>query len=60
MRSLEDGKSMSAKNRGAVTIEKCFYPTPDYTINSILSEIDFTKVKSFREPCRGGGVYSIR
>jgi len=48
---------MSATNRGAVKLEKDFYPTPDYTIDSILEEIDFSKVSSFREPCRGGGCY---
>lgn len=48
---------MSAKNRGSITIDKDFYPTPDYTIKSILKEIDFENIKSFREPCKGGGCY---
>jgi len=51
---------MSAKNRGAIAIDKDFYPTPGYTIDSILSEIDFSKVSSFREPCRGGVLSGIR
>ena len=51
---------MSAKNRGAEVISQDFYPTPGYTIDSILAEIDFSKVSSFREPCRGGVLSSIR
>jgi len=47
---------MSASNRGAIKLDKEFYPTPDYTIDSILKEINFSKVWSFREPCRGGGI----
>ena len=47
---------MSATNRGSLVIDKEFYPTPGYTVDSILSEIDFSKVSSFREPCRGGGI----
>jgi len=46
---------MSAKNRGTTVVSQEFYPTPEYTIDSILSEIDFTQVQSFREPCKGGG-----
>ena len=46
---------MSATNRGTVKNENDFYPTPEYTIDSILEEIDFSKVHSFREPCRGNG-----
>lgn len=46
---------MSATNRGSKVISQEFYPTPDYTIESILKEIDFTKVNSFTEPCRGEG-----
>ena len=48
---------MSATNRGSEVIGQEFYPTPGYTVDSILSEIDFSKVSSFREPCRGGGDY---
>ena len=48
---------MSAKNRGSIVIDKDFYPTPGYTVDSILKEIDFRKVLSFTEPCRGGGDY---
>jgi len=51
---------VSAANRGSEIISQEFYPTPSYTVDSILSEIDFSKVKSFREPCRGGGLFSTR
>ena len=47
---------MSATNRGTNKITNDFYPTPSYTVDSILKEIDFSKVSSFRKPCRGGGI----
>ena len=51
---------MSATNRGSEPISQEFYPTPEYTIKSILAEIDFSKVNSFTEPCRGEGhIYDL-
>ena len=44
---------MSATNRGSTIVSQEFYPTPKATTMSILKEIDFTKVNSFLEPCRG-------
>jgi hypothetical protein len=46
---------MSATNRGALRNNNDFYPTPDYTINSLFNFIDFDKVTSFLEPCKGDG-----
>ena len=46
---------MSATNRGADRNANDFYPTPQGPIEKILSEIDFTNVSHFFEPCRGGG-----
>jgi len=46
---------MSATNRGAIVVTNEFYPTPDYTIQVLLDELDFTKYKSFHEPCKGNG-----
>lgn len=46
---------MSATNRGSVRNERDFYSTPEYTIKSILDEIDMDKVNSFCEPCYGTG-----
>ena len=51
---------MSATNRGSQVIPQEFYPTPTYTTESILKEIDFSKVKSFTEPCKGlGHIYDL-
>lgn len=47
---------MSAAGRGDVRNPYDFYPTPDSCVCQILNEVDFTKVKSFVEPCRGDGV----
>ena len=44
---------MSATNRGTEKISQDFYPTPQYSINSILPEIDFSKVHYIMEPCAG-------
>ena len=46
---------MSAKHRGSTLIHQEFYPTPSYTVDSILKELDLHRVKSFTEPCRGLG-----
>ena len=51
---------MSATNRGSDIIDQEFYPTPKYTINSIIQHIDFSKVQSFTEPCKGeGAIYNL-
>lgn len=44
---------MSATNRGSVRVDRDFYPTPTYTVRSLLDHMDLTKVNSFLEPCRG-------
>lgn len=50
---------MSATNRGSERVKQDVYITPDYTINSLLEYIDFSKAKSFCEPCRGtGAIYN--
>ena len=46
---------MSSTKRGTVREVNDFYPTPQNTIDSIFALIDFSKVKSFLEPCRGNG-----
>lgn len=46
---------MSATNRGAVRNANDFYPTPQEPIQNILSEIDFSDIAHFVEPCRGDG-----
>lgn len=46
---------MSATNRGAIVVSQEFYPTPVHTTMSILQEINFTKVQTFTEPCKGDG-----
>ena len=51
---------MSATNRGSDIIDQEFYPTPKYTVNSIMQHIDFSKVQSFTEPCKGeGAIYNL-
>jgi hypothetical protein len=47
---------MSATNRGSIKISQEFYPTPDYTRNSLYALINWDKVNSFLEPCKGNGV----
>jgi len=50
---------MSAKNRGSTTILQEFYPTPTTTVDSILDEINWSKITTFCEPCKGdGAVYN--
>jgi len=46
---------MSATNRGATVVTNEFYPTPSYTVQALLNELDFTKYSSFHEPCKGSG-----
>jgi hypothetical protein len=46
---------MSATNRGAVRVQNDFYPTPGYTIDSLFEFINWDRVKSFCEPCKGSG-----
>ena len=46
---------MSAKNRGSIVIPQEKYYTPEASVDAILAEIDWTKVKTFTEPCRGTG-----
>ena len=51
---------MSATNRGSTIISQEFYPTPKYTAEAMLAELDFTQVSSFTEPCKGGGhIYDL-
>lgn len=46
---------MSATNRGAKRIEGDSYQTPSYCIDALLPLIDWPKVRTFLEPCRGAG-----
>lgn len=51
---------MSATNRGSILISQEFYPTPQTATQSILKEIDMSKVNTFTEPCRGEGhIYDL-
>lgn len=51
---------MSATNRGAIRNENDFYPTPTYSVSSLLNLIKWDKVTSFLEPCRGdGAIYNL-
>jgi hypothetical protein len=51
---------MSAKNRGSILINQEFYPTPEYSTKAILKEINFDKVNTFLEPCKGlGHIYDL-
>lgn len=51
---------MSATNRGSIVVSQEFYPTPEPSILSIIKEINFNKVTSFTEPCRGEGhIYDL-
>ena len=42
---------MSSKNRKVKSLAGDKYYTPQYAIDLIISRIDFSKVKSFLEPC---------
>jgi len=44
---------MSATNRGAKRVANDFYPTPGYTIDSMLNLINWNEVNTFLEPCKG-------
>lgn len=44
---------MSATNRGTVRIKNDFYPTPEYTIDSLLETMKLKKINTFLEPCAG-------
>ena len=46
---------MSATNNGAIRVENDFYPTPPEPIDSIFEKINWGKVKTFHEPCKGEG-----
>lgn len=47
--------TMSATNRGAKRNERDFYPTPDYTIDTLLDCLFIPEWIRFLEPCRGNG-----
>ena len=44
---------MSSKNRGSIPQENDYYPTPISAITPLLDRIDFSRVTTFLEPCRG-------
>jgi hypothetical protein len=46
---------MSAQGRGAVRIEKDFYPTPAWAVEAIADKIAWDRVSMAMEPCRGSG-----
>lgn len=46
---------MSSTGHGAIRVENDFYPTPKPTIKTIFDRIDWDKVKTFSEPCKGDG-----
>lgn len=46
---------MSATNRGAERVEYDFYATPDWCTKLISQRINWGKVKTACEPCRGDG-----
>lgn len=46
---------MSATGRGSKRQAQDFYPTPDYTVDSLLEYIQFSTIRSFLEPCKGDG-----
>lgn len=47
---------MSATNRGAVKQLNDYYPTPNYTVDSLLEVMDLSSIQSFLEPCKGNGI----
>ena len=50
---------MSATNRKAKRIVNDLYPTPDYTIDSLLEHLDIPDYYKFFEPCKGlGNIYN--
>lgn len=46
---------MSATNRGSERINNDNYPTPRPVIELLIDRINFSKVNSFLEPCKGDG-----
>lgn len=46
---------MSSKNRKIKSLLQDKYYTPRYCIELLIKRIDFTKVNSFLEPCKGDG-----
>jgi hypothetical protein len=46
---------MSATGRGAVRVEKDFYPTPDWVTESIAPKVNWERVHLACEPCVGSG-----
>ena len=46
---------MSSTGRGSIRISQDFYPTPLSSLTPLTERIDFDKVKTFLEPCRGDG-----
>jgi hypothetical protein len=47
---------MSATNRGTVRNKNDFYPTPEYTIDSLLNVLNLHNNITFHEPCKGNGI----
>jgi len=46
---------MSATNRGSIRVDKDHYPTPIEAVKPLVDRIDFSRVKTFLEPCKGDG-----
>lgn len=46
---------MSATNRGSIRNESDYYPTPLNSLQPLLDLIDWSKINTFLEPCRGQG-----
>lgn len=46
---------MSATNRGTQRKANDYYPTPKYTVESLLRVLDLSNVQTFAEPCMGDG-----
>ena len=46
---------MSSTGRGAQRVENDYYPTPKWCIDLISERIQWAKVGSMYEPCKGGG-----
>lgn len=46
---------MSATGRGAVRVEKDFYPTPDWATEAIAPKVNWSRVRLACEPCKGDG-----
>lgn len=46
---------MSATGRGAIRVENDFYATPEWCTRSLFDHVNWDKVKSAFEPCKGDG-----